>query len=58
MDIKLLQSKINLLEAQKKQLTDCGLFGESEITRLSKHIDDDLQKCRTEKDALENQCAQ
>lgn len=36
MDIKLLQSKINLLTAQQRQLVECGYFNDEEIARLSR----------------------
>lgn len=38
MNIKLLQSKINLLRAQLNQLSECGLFSDEEIARLSKPL--------------------
>jgi hypothetical protein len=38
MELKLLQSKINLLTAQLNQLIESGLFSDEEITRLSRPL--------------------
>lgn len=54
MDIKLIDSKINLLKAQKAQLADCGFFSEIEITKLSKPMDEGLKHYSDLKTIAEN----
>lgn len=44
MDIKLLKSQINLIEAQIKQLAECGLFSDDEINRLSRPLKIELAR--------------
>lgn len=43
MDFKQIQSKINLLNAQLRQLRDSGIFSEAEVERLSFPINLELK---------------
>lgn len=52
MNIKQIQSKINLIKAQMQQLTDSGMFSKEEIERLSKPHTLELEKWEAEKDRL------
>ena len=43
MNIKSIQSKINLLNAQRRQFEDSGLFSPDEIVRLVTPIESELE---------------
>lgn len=52
MDIKELKSKINLLEAQIKQIQESGFFNEQEIERLTAPMTTKLGQMRERYNAI------